>query len=99
LPFAEKLNTPCYIHAYIDTKDNVKKSTHLLRDYRQLLDLQKIYESFNPGAKVQAYPMIQGAQPPNPPPAPRHQVQQVQPRTPNEAFPPPPPQGQMSMIH
>jgi hypothetical protein len=31
-PFAEQLNAPGYIHAYIDPKDNTKKSSHLLRD-------------------------------------------------------------------
>ena len=34
LPFAEQLNAPCYIHAYIDPKDDTKKSSHLLRDCR-----------------------------------------------------------------
>jgi hypothetical protein len=54
----EKLNGPCYIHAYIDPKDNFKKSTHMLRDWREFLDLPRFYESVSPGAKVQAYPMI-----------------------------------------
>jgi hypothetical protein len=58
LPAAEQLNAPCYIHAYIDSNDNVKKSTHLLRDCRQFLELQKFYETLNPGANVQAYSMI-----------------------------------------
>jgi hypothetical protein len=40
---------------------------------------------------------IQETQPPNPPPAPQHKVQQIQSRAPNEAFLPP--QGQISMIH
>jgi hypothetical protein len=39
LSFAEQLNAPCSIHAYIDPKDNAKKSSHLLRYRRQFLDL------------------------------------------------------------
>jgi hypothetical protein len=85
LPFAELLNALCYIHAYIDPKKNTKKSSHLLRDCRQFLEFQKFYES----SKGQAYHMVPGAQLPNPPPPTQHPVQQVQPRAPNEAFPPP----------
>ena len=87
LPAAEQLNAPCYLHSYIDLKDNVKKSSHLLRDCRQFIEIQKFYEALNPGVNVQAYPTIQGAPAPNLPPAP--QIQQVQPRAPVEAFPPP----------
>jgi hypothetical protein len=74
LPVAEQLNTPCYMHSYIDPKDGVKKSTQLLKDCRQFLDLQKFYEALNPCANVQAYPMVQGAPAPNPPPAPQLQI-------------------------
>ncbi|KAK1649456.1 hypothetical protein QYE76_067261 [Lolium multiflorum] len=83
LPFAEQINAPCYLHAYIDSKDNKKKSSHLLRDCRQFIEMQKLIQ--------------QQQQPPPPPPPPQHQVQQVQPHNPNESFPPP--RGQMSMIH
>jgi hypothetical protein len=38
----EKLNAPCYLHAYIDPKDNIKKASHLLDDCRQFLELQKL---------------------------------------------------------
>jgi hypothetical protein len=38
LPFAEQINAPCYLHAYIDPKDGKKKSSHLLREYRQFID-------------------------------------------------------------
>jgi hypothetical protein len=48
LPFAEQLNAPCYLHAYIDPKDNVKKSSHLLRDCRQFIEIQKFYETRQP---------------------------------------------------
>ena len=59
------------MHSYINLKDGVKKSTHLLKDYRQFIKLQKFYEALNPGANVQAYPMVQGAPAPNLPPAPQ----------------------------
>jgi hypothetical protein len=84
LPFAEQINAPCYLHAYIDSKDNKKKSSHLLRDCRQFIEMQKLI-------------LQKQQQPPPPPPPPQHQVQQVQPHNPNESFPPP--RGQMSMIH
>jgi hypothetical protein len=44
LPFVEQLNAPCYIHAYIDPKDGTKKSSQLLRDYGQFIEMQKFYE-------------------------------------------------------
>ncbi|KAK1610947.1 hypothetical protein QYE76_034620 [Lolium multiflorum] len=83
LPFAEQINAPCYLHSYIDSKDNKTKSSHLLRDCRQFLDMEKLIR--------------QKQQQPPPPPPPQHQVQQAQPHQPNETFPPP--RGQMSMIH
>ncbi|KAK1619826.1 hypothetical protein QYE76_025343 [Lolium multiflorum] len=84
LPFAEQINAPCYLHSYIDSKDNKTKSSHLLRDIRQFIDMEKFIQQ-----KQQ--------QPPPPPPPPQHQVQQAQPHQPNETFPSP--RGQMSMIH
>jgi hypothetical protein len=45
LLFAEELNAHCYIHAYIGPKDNTKKLSHFLRDYRQFIDIQKFYET------------------------------------------------------
>jgi hypothetical protein len=44
LPFAEQLNAPCYLHAYIDPKDDKKKSSHLLRDCRQFIEMQKFIQ-------------------------------------------------------
>jgi hypothetical protein len=58
LPAAEQLNAPCYLHAYIDSKDNVKKASHLLRDHRQFLELQKLYETLKSGSNAQVLPMI-----------------------------------------
>ncbi|KAK1662060.1 hypothetical protein QYE76_050219 [Lolium multiflorum] len=83
LPYAEQINAPCYLHSYVDSKDGKTKSSHLLRDCRQFLDMHKLIQ--------------QSGQQPLPPPPPQHQVQQAQPHQPNEAFPPP--RGQMSMIH
>ena len=31
------------MHTYIDPKDNIKKSSHLLRECQQFLDMQKYY--------------------------------------------------------
>ncbi|KAK1627267.1 hypothetical protein QYE76_001582 [Lolium multiflorum] len=83
LPYAEQFNAPCYLHSYVDSKDGKTKSSHLLRDCRQFLDMHKLIQQSG-----------QQQLPPPPPPPPQHQVQQAQP---NEAFPPP--RGQMSMIH
>ncbi|KAK1604027.1 hypothetical protein QYE76_027700 [Lolium multiflorum] len=87
LPYAEQINAPCYLHSYTDSKDGKIKSSHLLRDCRQFIDMHKLIQQ----AGQQQLP------PPPPPPPPQHQVQQAQPHQPNEAFPPP--RGQMSMIH
>ncbi|KAK1662350.1 hypothetical protein QYE76_050509 [Lolium multiflorum] len=86
LPYAEQINAPCYLHSYVDSKDGKTKSSHLLRDCRQFLDMHKLIQQSG-----------QQQLPPPPPPPPQHQVQQAQPHQPNEAFPPP--RGQMSMIH
>jgi hypothetical protein len=58
--------------------DNTKKSSHLLRDCQQFIDIHKFYESGNGQTQLL-----------NPPPPPQHQVQQFQTRASNEAFPPP----------
>lgn len=86
LPFAMQLNAPCYLHAYIDPKDDKKKSSHLLRGCRQFIEMQKFIQQ-----------QQSNLPPPAPPPPPQHQVQQVQTHNPNESFPPP--RGPMSMIH
>jgi hypothetical protein len=62
------------MHSYIDLKDGVKKSTHLLKECRKFLDLQKFYEAMKPCANVQASPMAHGAPVPNRPPAPQLQI-------------------------
>jgi hypothetical protein len=33
LPVAEQLNAPCYLHVYIDPKDNTEKASYLLKNY------------------------------------------------------------------
>ncbi|KAK1663306.1 hypothetical protein QYE76_051465 [Lolium multiflorum] len=87
LPYAEQINAPCYLHSYTDSKDGKVKSSHLLRDCRQFLDMHELIQQ----AGQKQLP------PPPPPPPSQHQVQQAQPHQPNEAFPPP--RGQMNMIH
>ncbi|KAK1680819.1 hypothetical protein QYE76_041667 [Lolium multiflorum] len=86
IPYAEQVNAPCYLHSYVDSKDGKTKSSHLLRDCRQFLDMHKLIQQSG-----------QQQLPPPPPPPPQHQIQQAQPHKPNEAFRPP--RGQMSMIH
>jgi hypothetical protein len=39
LPAAEQLVAPCYLHIYVDPKDNTEKASHLLKDCRQFLDI------------------------------------------------------------
>ena len=55
------------MHSYIDPQDNTKKSSHLLRNCRQLLDFQKYYMAMNGGNNPPAY---------LPPPPPMQQLQQ-----------------------
>ena len=57
------------MHSYIDPQDNTKKSSHLLRDCRQLLDFQKYYTAMSGGNNAPAY---------LPPPPPMQQLQQQQ---------------------
>src|SRR3954452_15468179 len=72
LPPSEQINAPSYLHTYIDPVDNQKKSSHLLRDCRQLLDLQKYHAALQGGSNTQHhYPML-----PPPPPHPAPQMQQ-----------------------
>ncbi|KAK1644128.1 hypothetical protein QYE76_061933 [Lolium multiflorum] len=84
LPYAEQINAPCYLHSYVDSKDGKTKSSHLLRDCRQFLDMHKLIQQ-------------SGQQPLPPPPPPPPQRPSTKASTSNEAFPPP--RGQMSMIH
>ena len=39
LSATEQLEAPCYLHSYIDPKDNLEKATHLLRNCRQFLEV------------------------------------------------------------
>ena len=85
------------MHTFIDPKGNVRRSSHLLRDCRTFVDMQKYYAALH----AQSNPMMQGAPAatapnlPPPPPQPQQQLQ-VQQRGPPEAFPPP--RGQMNKI-
>ena len=64
------------MHTYVDPKDNVIKSSHLLRDCRRFLDLQKHYAALYANANTRAYPAIQAAPAANAPPQVQPQVQQ-----------------------
>jgi hypothetical protein len=57
----EKLKAPCYLHTYIDPKDNIKKASHLLKDCQKFLELQKLCGALRSCPDTQAHPTIQGA--------------------------------------
>jgi hypothetical protein len=57
LPASEQLVAPCYLHTYIDPKDNVEKASHLLKDCRQFLDIQKLCEELRSNSEALAHPM------------------------------------------
>jgi hypothetical protein len=80
------------MHAYTVPRDNVKKSTHLLRDCREFLELQKFYEMLNLGTNAQT---TQGATAPSPPS--ESQLQHDHQCTPTEVYPPC--RGKINMIH
>jgi hypothetical protein len=54
LPAAEQLVAPCYLHTYIDPKDNIEKATHLLKDCWQFLDIQRLCEELRTDSEAKA---------------------------------------------
>jgi hypothetical protein len=42
------------LHSYIDPKDNIEKATHLLKECRQFLDIQKLCEELRSDAEAKA---------------------------------------------
>jgi hypothetical protein len=48
------------LHVYIDPKDNIKKASHLLKDCRQFLDIQKLCEELRSNSETLAHPMKEG---------------------------------------
>lgn len=92
LPLANQLNAPCYLHSFIDPKDNIPKCNHLLKDCRQFLDMQKLNDEMNRAAASQGFPATASGAPalnlPPPPPGglPAHlQMSNLQQQQPNMA--------------
>ena len=86
LPPAEQINAPCYLHTFINPVDNQRKSSYLLRECRQLLDMQKYHDILQGRSNTQHhYPTL-----PPPPPHPVPQMQQhMQPQLPPPPMQPP----------
>jgi hypothetical protein len=42
------------LHSYIDPNDSVDKATHLLKDYRQFLDIQKFCDELRSESEAKA---------------------------------------------
>jgi hypothetical protein len=42
------------LHSYIDLKDRVEKATHLLRDFRQFLDIQQFCDELRSESEAKA---------------------------------------------
>ena len=71
----EKMSGPCNIHFYIDKHDGKKKSSHLLKDYREFLKLheglaQMNLDVINRGYGAAPGAMAHGSPPPPPGPPP-----------------------------
>jgi pantothenate synthetase len=45
------------LHTYIDPKDNLEKASHLLKDYRQFVDIQKLCEELRSNSEAIAHPI------------------------------------------
>jgi hypothetical protein len=60
LPAAEQLVAPCYLHIYIDPKDNIEKASHLLKDCRRFLDIQKLCEELRSNSEAMTHPILEG---------------------------------------
>jgi hypothetical protein len=52
---AEQLEAPCYLHSYIEPKDNLEKATHLLRNCQQFLEVQQFRDDLRAEAMAKAY--------------------------------------------
>jgi hypothetical protein len=49
------------LHAYVDPKDNIEKASHLLKDCRQFLDIQRLCEEIRSNAEAMAHPIRERA--------------------------------------
>src|SRR3954470_18484416 len=82
------------MHTYFDPQNNTKKSSHLLRDCKQFLELQKYWTAMHGNAAANAYqqPMHQSMQQQH------HQMQQAPQQQQQHHLPQPPPQQQNLQI-
>lgn len=54
LSATEQLVALCYLHSYINPKDNIENATHLLKERRQFLDIQKLCEELRFDSEAKA---------------------------------------------
>ena len=55
LSATEQLEAPCYLHSYIDPKDNLEKATHLLRNCQQFLGVRQFCEDLRAETAAKAH--------------------------------------------
>jgi hypothetical protein len=49
------LIAPCHLHAYIFLTDNMEKASHLLKNCRQFLYIQKLCEELRSNSEAMAH--------------------------------------------
>ena len=57
LSATEQLEAPCYLHSYIDPKDVHEKSSHLLRNCRQFLEIRQFCDDLRAEATARIHTM------------------------------------------
>ncbi|KAK1664688.1 hypothetical protein QYE76_052847 [Lolium multiflorum] len=57
LSATEQLEAPCYLHSYIDPKDCLEKSSHLLRNCRQFLEIRQFCDDLRAEATARVHTM------------------------------------------
>ncbi|KAK1681520.1 hypothetical protein QYE76_042368 [Lolium multiflorum] len=55
LSATEQLEAPCYLHSYIDPKDCLEKSSHLLRNCRQFLEIRQFCDDLRAEATARVH--------------------------------------------
>lgn len=101
LSATEQLEAPCYLHSYIDPKDGHEKSSHLLRNCRQFLEIQQFCDDLRAKATARVHTMERRAGPYSYPPEPYIPEPYIpaggDEYVPTEVFPES--RGQVNMIH
>ncbi|KAK1618418.1 hypothetical protein QYE76_023935 [Lolium multiflorum] len=57
LSATEQLEAPCYLHSYIDPKDCLEKSSHLLRDCREFIEIRQFCDDRRAEAMARVHTM------------------------------------------